>query len=96
MIMMHKLECVATEKMVRCVKNHEKEPSPPFRPPRRVVPPPSTLVPTSNSILSSPSYGPSDSHADEQEDKHGEDDQMDGQNKDKYCFVQRISGCSAG
>lgn len=65
-----------TDKMVRCVRNREKDPSPPSRPPRGSTSHPSTLVPTSRSASSSPLYEPDDNPEREQKDEH-EGDQED-------------------
>lgn len=51
----HELERVASEKMVRCVRN-AKDAMPPARPPRMTVPPPSSATPASSSPSSSPLY----------------------------------------
>lgn len=54
------LEQVASEKMVRCVRNVKRDAMPQARPSRKVVPPPSTAAPTSSSPSSNPLYEPDD------------------------------------
>ena len=82
------LEHVAMEKMMRCVRNQEKDPSPPSRPPRRIASPSPTTVPPFGSMMSSQSYGPDDDlegepkgGLDEGEEgsQHEAEDQMDEQ-----------------
>jgi len=58
---MREIERVATDKMVRCVRNREKDPSPPPRPPRESTACPSPIIPPSRSSSSSPRYEPNDS-----------------------------------
>lgn len=55
------LECVVTDKVVQCVKNREKDPSPPSRPPRKIISNPSLVVPPSGSPSPIPLYQPDES-----------------------------------
>jgi len=57
---MRELERVAIDKMVRCVRNKEKDSSPPPRPPRESIACPSPIVPPSGSSSLSPRYEPDD------------------------------------
>lgn len=61
---------MATKKMVRCVHNEKKDPSPFVRPPRRVVPPSPKATPMSSSPSSNPLYAPDDELEDNPEGKN--------------------------
>jgi len=63
------LEHVATDKMVRCVRNREEDPSPPRRPLRRTTSRPSQTVPPSGSESFGPLYEPDNSLEGEWEDE---------------------------
>lgn len=70
---MQELERVASDKMVRCVRNETKYPSPPTRPPRKTTPRPPVVVSPSQTSSSSPLYEPTDSQEQGKEDEpHGE------------------------
>lgn len=89
------LEHIASEKMVRCIRNKKKDAMPLARPPRKVVPPPSTTIPTSNSPSSSPLYAPND----ELEGKEGEDeasDLKDGQGEEDKREDELVLGTASG
>lgn len=66
---MRELENVATDKMVRCVRNREKDSSQPKRPPRESTSSPSPVIPPSHSSSSSSLYEPDDSQGERHEDE---------------------------
>lgn len=89
------LEHVATQKMVRCVRNEKKDTTPPARPSRKVMPPPSTTIPASSSPSSSPLYASND----ELERKEGEDevsDSEDGQGEEDKPEDEPVLSTASG
>lgn len=74
---MRELEHVAVAKMVRCVKNREKDLSLLQRPPRGSTSHPSPVVPPSKSASSSPLYEPDGIPEGEQENELEEGEQED-------------------
>lgn len=88
---MGKLEDVAADKVVRCVRNRREDPSSPQRHPKEPIQRPSTVILSSDSLSSNDMYAPDDEIQEDDREEHGEQGETQAQYSNSRC--QRRSLC---